>query len=70
MLNILCPGLVTKREIVGALIRENSLFIGKSTRVYMKNVYDNVLRMRQKLSLTRDLISNLSAVHSARVCIF
>jgi len=67
-IHFLAEGLIAKRDIVAGLIR-NDTFITKTTRIYFKNVYDQVLRMQQKLTLTRNLVSNISAVNNARVSV-
>eukprot|EP01112_Ceratiomyxa_fruticulosa_P009657 TRINITY_DN2528_c1_g1_i1.p1 TRINITY_DN2528_c1_g1~~TRINITY_DN2528_c1_g1_i1.p1 ORF type:complete len:473 (-),score=69.92 TRINITY_DN2528_c1_g1_i1:126-1544(-) len=62
----LYSGLWNKREILGALTREDSP-ISKNNKIYMQNVFDHLLRIHQKLKLARETLGSLNNIYMAKV---
>eukprot|EP01113_Clastostelium_recurvatum_P021380 TRINITY_DN2532_c0_g1_i3.p1 TRINITY_DN2532_c0_g1~~TRINITY_DN2532_c0_g1_i3.p1 ORF type:complete len:575 (-),score=119.86 TRINITY_DN2532_c0_g1_i3:22-1746(-) len=64
----LYSSLWNKKEILTSLNRDTAP-ISRSTRIYMLNVQDHVLRMDQKLKLARNLLSELNSTYMAKISI-
>jgi len=62
----LLEALATKREIFAALMRYDSLFSVNGMR-YIKNAGDHVLKMQLKLSLARDILSDINTLYMAKL---
>lgn len=55
------------REIMGHLLREESVFIGASTRVFLRDCADHVFQLMDMVELDREVASSLVDLHLSSV---
>ncbi len=60
-------GVSPLRELLAALVRSDSRLIEKSTRVYLRDVYDHAVRIGEAMESYRDLVSGMLDIYLSSV---
>lgn len=55
------------REMINALLRDESRFFADSTRLYFRDCYDHVAQLMDVIEIDREYVSDLYEVHLSRV---
>jgi len=58
---------VPLRELVGGIMRSDSLLIGDGTLIYYRDVYDHVLRVTDAVDTHRDMMTGLLDIYNSTV---
>jgi len=65
----LCENLLSKKDMLAAMLGDDTPLLSKVTKRFLRNVVDHVIRLNQKMKLTKEVIHSLNATYMTKISV-
>ncbi len=69
LLTTLRSHLWTKKEVITIVTTKELAFVSRGIKLYLRDVLDNIQKMEEKLTVSKEMLNNLHATYLARISI-